>query len=136
MRSPDQTADPRTWEAAASTTPSDDTVAAERIDLVAAVTELGENLLRVLAQDRRRATHRGRSLRELERSSEHLDGTGERMLGGDDHVAGQRLGIFDSVGVVVDRARWNALRDESIDPDGGGRPLPPPPPRGRQSGAV
>src|SRR5262249_22257265 len=57
--------------------------------------ELAEHLVRVLPQERRRPPDAHREIGHLPRGADHLDCSGQRMLGLDHHVARERLRIVE-----------------------------------------
>ena len=83
-----------------------------------AVAQLGEDLGRVLTEERCRAVDRARGIGELHGDPERLDGSGAGMNEVHHHVARQRVRVGEGLGVAVDGPRGHAVPVQALEPVG------------------
>src|SRR5438552_11063055 len=91
---------------------SDRAVPAKLRDLVRGITELAEDLIGVLAEQRWSATHRSRRLGETDRNPSRAHPAGDGMVELRDEAEFARDRLVEYLGGDVDRTGWHRPRAE------------------------
>src|SRR5262245_60631672 len=89
----------------------------ERVDFRRAEPKTLEDFLGMFAQKRRRAAHRSRSIRELERNAGQFEHRNGWVTDSFDYAARFRMRILESIGDGIDAPAWNACFLQFIDPE-------------------